>query len=79
MMNDSFGAAGLALTLKPEEPMTHVIDPPTRIDQDLVAQLVGKARADWDQHRRRRRSAGPNDEACCGVRVGGRDDRPFGL
>ena len=46
MMSDRVGMAVSALSVKPEDPMTQVIDPPACIDQDLVAQLVGRARAD---------------------------------
>ena len=45
-MSDRVGMAVSALSVKPEDPMTQVIDPPACIDQDLVAQLVGRARAD---------------------------------
>ena len=37
MMSDRVGMAVSALSVKPEDPMTQVIDPPACIDQDLVA------------------------------------------
>lgn len=45
-MSDRVDMAVSALSVKPEDPMTQVTDPPARIDQDLVAQLCGGARAD---------------------------------
>ena len=46
MMSDRVDMAVSAPSEKPENRMTQVIDPPGRIDEGLVAQLVGQARAE---------------------------------